>query len=154
MSWFDKPVERFFSTTEEREIVASIKKAESLSSGEIRVHLENHCEQENVQDRAWQLFHELEMGETQARNGVLIYLAVKDHCFAIIGDEGIYEKQAHTFWEEIAQRMEKSFKEGEFSSGIITAIETLGKELSIYFPPGDKNPNELTDEISFGDLED
>ncbi len=154
MSWFDKPVESFFSTTEEKEIVAAIKRAESLSSGEIRVHLENRCKEEETQDRAWQLFHELEMGETEARNGVLIYLAVKDHRFCIIGDEGIYEKEAHVFWEELVQEMEAAFRAGNFSEGIILAVDTLGKELAKYFPPGEENANELPDEISFGDLED
>jgi uncharacterized membrane protein len=33
-------------------------------------------------------FHELKMDETELKNGVLIYLAVKDQTFVICGDRG------------------------------------------------------------------
>jgi uncharacterized membrane protein len=36
-------------------------------------------------DRALEVFHELKMDETELKNGVLIYLAVKDQTFVIWG---------------------------------------------------------------------
>ncbi|MEM6629457.1 MAG: TPM domain-containing protein [Bacteroidota bacterium] len=154
MSIFDKPAERFFTTGEEKEIVAVIKQAESLTSGEIRVHLENHCTANEVMERAWELFHELEMGETALRNGVLIYLAVRDHSFAVIADKGIHEKVEPNFWESEVGTMSAHFKKGEFKLGIIKAIQDIGQKLANYFPPSTENPNELSDDISFGELTD
>ena len=152
MSLLDKPAERFFSTGQEKEIVEAIKRAESQTSGEIRVHLENSCATDEVMERAWELFHELEMGETALRNGVLIYLAVKDHVFAVIADEGINQKVEANFWESEVQTMTAHFKKGKFKLGIIEAVQDIGQKLAQYFPPTGENPNELSDDISFGEL--
>jgi uncharacterized membrane protein len=42
-------------------------------------------------------FHELKMDETELKNGVLIYLAVKDQTFVICGDRGINDVVANDF---------------------------------------------------------
>ena len=55
----------------------SCERAETNTSGEIRVHIDNHCK-EDVMDRAAWWFAKLEMHKTEQRNGVLFYLAVKD----------------------------------------------------------------------------
>ena len=78
----------FFTKEEQQNIVAAIKEAELNTSGEIRVHIENHCKEEAL-ERAAEVFYDLKMNHTAARNGILFYLAVKDRKFAIIGDVGI-----------------------------------------------------------------
>ncbi len=67
----------FFTQEDKNRIRSAVLKAELDTSGEIRVHLENHCKKE-VLDRAAFLFDKLEMSKTEQRNGVLFYLAVKD----------------------------------------------------------------------------
>ena len=75
----------FFSKEEKELIKSAVKEAELNTSGEIRVHMDNHCKEE-VMDRAAWWFGKLDMQKTKQRNGVLFYLAVKDHKFAILGD--------------------------------------------------------------------
>ena len=138
----------FFSKEEQQMIIAAIKEAELNTSGEIRVHIENHCKEEAL-ERAAELFYGLKMDRTAARNGILFYLAVKDHKFAIIGDEGINKNVEHDFWNDIKNEMISNFKENKFTEGLIAGILKCGKKLKEYFPHQDNDVNELSDEISF-----
>ncbi len=90
------------------------------------------------------------MHRTERRNGVLIYLAVKDRRFAVVGDEGIHQVVPERFWEEIASEIERRFRAGRFLEGIYGSIERIGAELSHHFPPPPNDRNELPDTPSEG----
>lgn len=128
----------------------AIREAEKDSSGEIRVHVDNHCK-EDVMDRAAWWFGKLNMHQTEQRNGVLFYLAVKDRKFAILGDAGINAACPDTFWDEISKHMQERFKENNFSDGLAEGIRMAGKALQEHFPYQEGDVNELADDISFGD---
>jgi len=130
-------------------IVKAIEQAEHQTSGEIRVHVENKCKGE-VLDRAAWLFKKLKMHETKDRNGVLIYLSIDDHKFAIIGDAGINKVVPEGFWDDIKEMMIGHFKKGEFAPALIEGIEKTGEHLKKYFPWQEDDVNELPDEISYG----
>ena len=61
----------FFNEAEKDAIVAAIRKAELHTSGEIRVHVDDRCDQE-VYDRAVKVFQHLRMDTKPFRNAVLI----------------------------------------------------------------------------------
>ena len=138
----------FFTKEEQLKIVAAIREAELNTSGEIRVHIENHCKEEAL-ERAAEVFYDLKMDRTAARNGILFYLAVKDHKFAIIGDEGINREVERDFWNDIKDEMIYNFKENKFAEGLIAGILKCGDKLKEYFPHQNDDVNELSDEISF-----
>ncbi len=73
---------RIFNKKEEQQIIAAIQAAENRTSGEIRLHVDEYCKSD-PQFKAANVFHNLKMDETALRNGVLIYLAVKEHKVAI-----------------------------------------------------------------------
>lgn len=139
-----------FSDAQRELIQQKVVEAELDTSGEIRVHIENHCKGD-VFHRGVELFQKLHMHETQLRNGVLFYLAVKDKKFAIIGDKGIDQKVPADFWDSIKNEMSQRFKEGNFTEGLCSAIEKAGKQLKDHFPYHLDDKNELSDEISFHD---
>ena len=139
--------ERFFSKEDEKRIVAAIAEAERHTSGEIRVHLENHTDEPNLK-HAKHIFEKVGMTNTELRNGVLFYLAVQDHQFSIIGDKGIDEVTPGDFWDHIRDLMQEYFRKGEFTEGLIRGIHEAGHALKEYFPRDDDDTNELTDEIS------
>lgn len=142
--------EKLFSPEQKAQIVSAIKKAETNTSGEIQVHIENHCKGE-VLDRAAEVFETLKMYQTKDRNGVLIYLAVTDHKFAILGDAGINAVVAPDFWVKTKNIMEGHFREGRFTEGLIEGIYHAGIQLGTYFPyDTDTDKNELSDDVSFG----
>ncbi len=142
---------RDFLTPEEKErVVEAVKAAERNTSGEIRVHLENHC-REDVLDHAAYIFDELGMQETRQRNGVLFYIAVKDHQLAILGDAGINKVVPQGFWDQVRDTMVAHFKENRYADGLVAALHLAGEQLSTHFPYDDKGEeNELSDDISFG----
>jgi len=137
-------------TKEQKELITSaIKDAEMNTSGEVRVHIENSCA-EDVMDRAAYWFAELKMHKTEQRNGVLFYLAVKDHKFAILGDMGINAVVPENFWNEVKENMLPFFAEGNFAEGLSKGIMMAGEKLKQFFSYQKDDVNELDDEISFG----
>lgn len=139
----------FFNKQEKENITLAIKEAELNTSGEIRVHIEGKCREE-VMDRAVYIFEKLGMHKTELRNGVLFYLAVNDHKFAILGDAGINQVVPDDFWDEIKKSMLDFFSEKQFSEGLSRGIKMAGDQLKNHFPYQKDDINELPDEISFG----
>ncbi len=133
---------------EDQRVVEAIKQAELNTSGEIKVHIENRCKG-NVEERSLFVFNHLKMSETQQRNGVLIYLAVKDRKFAILGDEGINNVVGDGFWTDVKDLMLSYFKEGHFAEGLEQGIMRCGEKLKTYFPYQSNDVNEIPDEISY-----
>jgi uncharacterized membrane protein len=142
-------VKTFFSKEQQAQIVEAIKLAEKNTSGEIRIHIENQCK-EDVLDRAVVIFKKLKMHKTALRNGTLIYLALADHKFAILGDTGINQKVPAGFWDSIKSGMAEKFMQSDFVGGISFGIHSIGEKLKMYFPCCEDDVNELSDEISFG----
>ncbi|MDB5264176.1 MAG: rane protein, partial [Adhaeribacter sp.] len=95
---------------DERQIENAIQEAETNTSGEIRVHIENNCDSE-VLDRATQVFAYLHMHQTALRNGVLFYVALKSHKFAVLGDAGINAVVPPNFWNDITSHVVGYFKQ-------------------------------------------
>ncbi len=139
----------FFSEEEQQRIMDAILDAEKNTSGEIQVHLENKLKKP-VLERTAELFDILHMTRTAQRNGVLIYLAVEDHQFAIIGDVGINQKVPPGFWDKIKNHMEILFREGRFTDGLCDGIRMAGEQLGKHFPYHKDDIDELPNEISFG----
>jgi|SRR6185436_2726495 len=142
--------EKLITPAKQEEIKAAIKKAEKVTSGEIRVVVEDICKAD-VLDRAAHLFHKLKMHETKERNGVLIYVSVDDRKLAIIGDAGIHKIVKDDFWNKIKEDMTNHFRQGHIAEGIVHAVHEAGKALSHHFPCQKDDRDELSDEIFFGD---
>jgi len=137
-----------FGKEDQQRVIKAIEEAELKTSGEIRVHVESRCK-EDILDHAAFIFEELKMNKTEERNGILFYIALKDHKFAVIGDAGINAKVGDHFWQEIRDEMIPFFKEGDLSGGLIKGIEEAGKQLQTHFPYQSNDKNELSNEISF-----
>lgn len=142
-------IEDFLTKPEEQEIIESIGKAEKNTSGEIRVHIEKETSVAAI-NRAMEVFRNLNMEDTQERNGVIIYVAVKSKQFAIYGDKGINEKVGADFWNSTKEAMQNHFKNGNFKQGLIDGILKAGEQLKTHFPYQDDDTNELSNEISKG----
>jgi uncharacterized membrane protein len=141
-------IKDFFTDIQQRDIQLAIENAESNTSGEIRVHLTKNCKQD-VLKKSKQVFEKLKMHQTELRNGVLIFLAVEDRKFAIIGDKGINDLVEVDFWDSIRNRMTEEFKKEQFTVGLCQGIEMIGKKLKTNFPHQKDDTNELTNDISF-----
>lgn len=145
-----KPV-NYFSEEEKQLIVRAIEQAERRTSGEVRIYIESHCRNNDPVLRARELFQELKMDQTAIRNGVLVYLAMKDRKLAVYGDEGIHQKVGDVFWNATVKNMLEHFNKNNFTAGITQIIHEIGEALVTHFPYDEKgDSNELSDEIVFG----
>ncbi len=148
MAIFRKQV--FFTEKQQREIVEAIRAAERLTSGEVRLYVEHRCRFMDPLHRAHEVFTKLELHKRMHRNAVLVYVALKDRQYAILGDEGIHTRVGDTFWKTQAEHLKNHFRQGMITEGIVHCILEIGKALQAYFPHTGEQGNNQDEEIFYG----
>ena len=138
-----------FTPDEEQRIEAAIAEAERMTSGEIRLHVEDHCN-EDALTHARKAFDKLKMHRTAERNAVLIYVALIDHQVAIFGDEDIHHTVGLNYWTSLIEIVTNHARKGDLTSGLVEAILELGRILKKYYPYQDEDVDELDNAISYG----
>ena len=94
--------------------------------------------------RAVELFGQCGIWDTEANNGVLIYLLLADRRVEILADRGFGELVTHSEWRVVCKEMEMSFREGQFAEGVERGIKAAGLLIARHFPVKG-NRNELPD---------
>src|SRR5690606_40622232 len=90
-------------------IGSAITLAESGHHGEIRFAVEGSLELGvllkgvTARERAVEVFSELRVWDTEANNGVLIYLLLADHDVETLADRGIRVKVGAAAWEPLCR---------------------------------------------------
>jgi uncharacterized membrane protein len=149
--WPFSKKKEFFSKEENEMIVQSIRNAEKQTSGEVRIFVENRCRFIDPLDRAKEIFLQLKMENTEHRNGVLFYVALKDRQLAIFADSGIHTAAGEQYWKEVVEHILLFFNKENYATGIKECISKIGEALKFHFPYDQKtDKNELPDEIIFG----
>ena len=123
----------FLNSVDHDKIVAAIAKAEKGTTGEICVFVSRH-NVGNALAEATRCFKRLKMDRTALRNDVLIFVAPRSHCFAVIGDVGVHSKCGEQFWNEVVEAMRHRLKRGEFTDALLYGIERVGCLLADHFP--------------------
>lgn len=137
----------FLTPAEEGEVMKAIEGFEKRTSGELRVHLETHVDGD-LMEAAKKAFEKLGLTATRDRNGVLFFVAVKDHQFAVLGDQGIDQKVPAGFWDQTVAAVKGRFKERKFGEGLVEGVKMAGEQLAAHFPPRADDVNELPNQIS------
>src|SRR5436190_20631418 len=151
LSLFKRKQKKFFSEEEETKIINAIRQAEQQTSGEVRLYIESRCRFVDPLDRAAEIFWGLQMDQTKDRNGVLVYVAMKDHQFAVLADQGIHEKVGQVFWNREVEVMKKHFMNANPADAIEAVVTDVGQALKAHFPYDRTNDkNELPDDMVFG----
>jgi hypothetical protein len=96
-------------------------------------------------ERAMGVFSDLHVWDTEANNGVLIYLLLADRDVEIVADRGIHDIVGAVGWEEICHAMEQSFRLGRFEEGLAEGLRSVSSHLETHFPPTQGDRNELPD---------
>ena len=148
---FKRSADTLLTASDKQMLVEAIQLAEQHTSGEIRVYVESKLGKGDALARATELFFKNKMNETKDRNGVLVYVAVKDKKLAIYADQAIYERMGIEYWYSQVQEMTGHFKSMNYVQGITTVIKAIGDALSSHFPfDRTTDTNELADEIMIG----
>jgi uncharacterized membrane protein len=137
----------FLSKVEHDRIVHAIREAESKTSGEIRVYVQRGKLKADPLVVGQKKFQQLQMHKIAERNAVLIFVAPREHKFAVVGDRAIHEKCGDEFWQRIVEGMRTHFQNEKFTHALIEAITEIGKLLAAHFPKTLGNANELPDDV-------
>ena len=143
----------FIPSEGQRRIAAAITAAERHTMGEICVHVTPRC-RGNVMKRAARTFDRLHLYSTKRRNAVLIFIAYQDRKLAILGDAGINNVIPEGFWDNEVEELARFLKAGRPVDGLCEIIAHMGERLSQYFPGERDDENELSNEVTFDDLDD
>ena len=132
-----------------------VRQSEARHSGEIRLSVEAGLPLSylwqglGARDRAVTLFGKLRVWDTEANNGVLIYLLLAEHAIEIVADRGLARHVPPAHWQAVVAGMREAFRAGQFEAGLMQAIDAVEALLLQHFPlaEGERNPNELPDGV-------
>jgi len=140
---------KLLKTIDQGRVVAAIREAERRTSGEVRVSVSPFF-WGSVRRVAERAFERMGMTATKERNGILFFIVPARRRFTVLGDEGIHARVGQDFWEALAVALSEHFRKGEFTEGLVRAIEGAGEKLAEHFPyDAASDVNELSDEIDF-----
>jgi uncharacterized membrane protein len=136
-------------------LAALVQTSERSHSGEIRLCVEAGLplsylwQNRTARDRAITMFGKLRVWDTEANNGVLIYLLLADHAIEIVADRGLARHVPPEHWRAIVAGMGEAFRSGHYEQGLAAAIAAVDAVLARHFPlgAGQANPNELPDRV-------
>jgi uncharacterized membrane protein len=141
--------EEFLDDAGRAAVARAVGEAEQRTSAEIRVHLEDHIE-EDILDHAAFVFTELGMQHTRERNGVLICISVADRLIGVVGDVGIDRVVPPGYWRDVVELLQRHFTEGRHADGLCEAVRFVGTKLAQHFPRRADDRNELDNAVSMG----
>ncbi len=151
--WDERDAARALPPAALRRIEAAVGASERGHSGEIRVVVEAGLPLSylwhdlSARDRAITLFGKLRVWDTEANNGVLIYLLLAEHAIEIVADRGIDRHVQAPQWRALIEPMRDAFRAGRFEAGLTQAVQAVDNLQRQHFPlaPGQANPNGLPD---------
>jgi uncharacterized membrane protein len=130
-------------------IEAAIQEVESQHAGEIRFVVETAFDFAQLwygvtpRQRALEIFGQTGVWDTEANNGVLIYVLLADHDVEILADRGIARRVTQADWENVCHEMEAHYRARRFKEGSIAGVRGVGRLLAQHFPGGRADANEL-----------
>jgi uncharacterized membrane protein len=130
-------------------IEQAVRQSEQRHSGEIRFAIESSLDFPalwhgvTARDRAITAFSDLRTWDTEADNGVLIYLLLAEKDIEIVADRGYSATVPASEWQQICDRMRDEFHAGRFEQGALLGVELVTEVISRHFPPNDDDVNEL-----------
>jgi len=147
----ERDAARAIGTEALQRLEARVHASESAHSGEIRLCVEAGLPMSYLwkdlgpRDRAVMMFGKLRVWDTEANNGVLIYLLMAEHAIEIVADRGLARHVSPAQWQAIVSHMREAFRAGRYEEGLTDAIDAVDALLRKHFPlgAGVENPNEL-----------
>jgi putative membrane protein len=102
---------------------------------------------DRVKKAAFEQFIAHGLQRTDARTGVLIYIALAEREARVVADDGIAAKVAQSVWDETIDALTGPAHEGRIADGMIAAIERCGAVLATHFPRKAGDRNEIDDRV-------
>lgn len=145
------PVRRQFDARALAAIQGAIARSETRHGAEIRFAVEASLTpaecwaQLTPRERAWQIFAEQGVWNTEHNNGVLIYLLWADHAVEIVVDRDAHRRIPEEVWIQACDILRQALRANHGPQGVVAAIERVSQGLAQAYPATlPPNPNELS----------
>lgn len=129
-----------------RRVRAAVEEAERITSAEIVVAIAPFF-LGRVWPAARRAFEKLGVGNTERRNGVLVFLVPARRQVIVLPDVGADLALDPAVWRDIAQHIAASCAHGHGTHGVVDGIQRLARALATAFPCQAGDVNELPDAI-------
>ena len=126
-------------------IEQAITDAERSHGGEIRFAVEANSSTFDLmrdvspRQQALATFARLGVWDTEANNGVLIYVSWADRDVEIVADRGFNGRVSAEEWADVCRRMEQSFARGAPREAVVEGIKAVGALIARHFPTADRD---------------
>jgi uncharacterized membrane protein YgcG len=140
---------RLLSLIDMGRLEAAIARAEQASSIELRISIAGLFwgDPQRVAEKA---FQRLGMNATARRTGVLLLVAPWRRRVVVLADRGITSQVDAGLWADVVDAVTGAFKAGQYTEGLVAAVDALAQRLAPLFPPLAGDTNELPDAIDLG----
>lgn len=144
---FARSARRLFPEDSLHRIADAIAAGELRHRGEILFAVESELSPGMVlrgvqaRARAEAAFARLRAWDTEANNGVLIYLLLADHRIEIVADRGLNGLVSAEQWRGVCLLMEERMQAGEPEQAVVRGIEAVSDLLAEHFPQIDGTPD-------------
>jgi len=138
---FARSAQHLFPADSLQRIAEAIAAGELRHRGEILFSVESELPVgavlRGVQARASAeaAFARLRAWDTEANNGVLIYLLLADQRIEIVADRGLNGKVTAEQWRGVCVLMEERLRAGEAEQAVLRGVEAVSELLAAHFPP-------------------
>lgn len=156
--WDERDAERALGRGAIERLQARVAASEQRHRGEIRLCVEAGLplsylwRDATPRERALSMFGKLGVWDTEANNGVLIYLLLAEHAIEIVADRGVAREVPADHWQVIVDRMRDAFRNARYEEGLNQAVDAVDELLVRLYPldGAADNPNELPDRLHLG----
>ncbi|HEX3466504.1 MAG TPA: TPM domain-containing protein [Candidatus Elarobacter sp.] len=111
----------------------AILRAEAETTAPITVQISPHVEGD-VHAAALRSLHRRGLSRKRERNAVHFFVVPSRREFAIVGDAGAHERLGQAAWNDVAATVERHFRAGDPTGGLVAGIEEVGQHLARHFP--------------------
>ena len=103
--------------------------------------------QEEVNQKALQMFYEQGLQNTKDGTGILIYISILEKKVVILADKGINKKVTPDYWDSEIAKLISFIKSKKMTEGVCEIISDIGGKLSEHFPTESDDQNELKNDL-------
>jgi uncharacterized membrane protein YgcG len=138
-------VKRTFPAATLQALESAISRTERQHGGELRWAIEGSLDGPQLwhdltpRERAGEVFSALRMWDTEANNGVLVYVLLADHAVEIIADRGYGDLATQPGWQAACRTIEACFAKGDYAGGVVCGTELIGALIAQRFPAVDRD---------------
>ena len=131
---------RLFPDESLRRIEQAVTEGERNHTAEIRIAIEASLPWQRVargvepRERALEVFSELRVWDTEANNGVLLYLLVADHAIEIVADRAALAALGAPELQRTCDSLGDGLRAGRHEQALLEALARLDRDLAEAFP--------------------